>query len=195
VIQATIVVGLIGICWAVACWVPFAIIMEFLKELDEESTVPKPNHQSAEEINNRSARGRAMSTPENFTDSTNERQPLIRRRSYEEYEADVQESGPAVPVAGGTVLGIHNLAIVFPQFVVALVSSAIFRVVDADMDEDPTNHNTYLGKNGVAWVLRFGGLCTLFGAIFACMVPPTRTEREMRRMLGEMKELREENPP
>ena len=41
------------------------------------------------------------------------------------------------------------------------MSSAIFRVVDADIDEDPTNHNTYLGKNGVAWVLRFGGLCTL----------------------------------
>jgi len=41
------------------------------------------------------------------------------------------------------------------------VSSAIFRAVDADTDKDPTNHNTYLGKNGVAWVLRFGGLCTL----------------------------------
>lgn len=26
--QATIVISLIGICWAVACWVPFAIIME-----------------------------------------------------------------------------------------------------------------------------------------------------------------------
>ena len=26
--QATIAVSLVGICWAVACWVPFAIIME-----------------------------------------------------------------------------------------------------------------------------------------------------------------------
>ena len=26
--QAIVVVSLIGICWAVACWVPFAIIME-----------------------------------------------------------------------------------------------------------------------------------------------------------------------
>lgn len=26
--QATIMVSLVGICWAVACWVPFAIIME-----------------------------------------------------------------------------------------------------------------------------------------------------------------------
>ena len=28
VTQATVVISLIGICWAVACWVPFAIIME-----------------------------------------------------------------------------------------------------------------------------------------------------------------------
>lgn len=27
-LQAIVVVSLIGICWAVACWVPFAIIME-----------------------------------------------------------------------------------------------------------------------------------------------------------------------
>lgn len=26
--QAIVCVALVGICWAVACWVPFAIIME-----------------------------------------------------------------------------------------------------------------------------------------------------------------------
>ena len=79
--------------------------------------------------------------------------------------------------------------------------------MDSDVDADPTNHDIYLGKNGVAWVLRFGGLCTLvsltsrfsykmllitcqIGAVMARMVPPTRTEHKMRRMLAEMKELR-----
>ena len=28
--QAIVVVSLVGICWAVACWVPFAIIMEVI---------------------------------------------------------------------------------------------------------------------------------------------------------------------
>jgi solute carrier family 45 protein 1/2/4 len=28
VASATVVIALLGICWAVACWVPFAIIME-----------------------------------------------------------------------------------------------------------------------------------------------------------------------
>ena len=48
-------------------------------------------------------------------DGNSERQPLLRSRSYDEVDArDSQEK----PVAGGTVLGIHNLAIVFPQFIV-----------------------------------------------------------------------------
>ena len=42
---------------------------------------------------------------------------------------------------------------------VAIVASAIFKIVDAA--EDPNNHNTYLGKSGVGWVLRFGGMMTL----------------------------------
>lgn len=121
---------------------------------------------------------------------------------------------PASPLPGGTVLGLHNLAIVMPQFIVsgarsrfrvhllipsqvAVVTSIIFKLVDgnprtASLAELP---NTYLGKNGVAWVLRFGGLCTLFGAIFARMVSPTPTEKAMRRRLGEMKLLGEEIDP
>ena len=51
---------------------------------------------------------------------------------------------------------------------VALASSAIFRAVDADVDDDPTNHSTYYGKNGVAWVLRFGGLCALVSRLTLC---------------------------
>jgi len=169
--------------------------MEFLKELDEESANPNPNHGTAGGITHSPLRNRAISSPQVYTDTPNESQPLIRRRSFEEYEAATEGSGPAVPVAGGTVLGIHNLAIVFPQFIVALVSSAIFRAVDADTDKDPTNHNTYLGKNGVAWVLRFGGLCTLLGAIFARMVPLTQAENQMRRSLAEMRELKDEDIP
>jgi len=56
-------------------------------------------------------------------------------------------------------------------------------------------HNTYLGKNGVAWVLRFGGLCTLFGAAVCRMVPPTKTERQMRSGLAVLKQLKVEEEP
>jgi len=80
---------------------------------------------------------------------------------------------------------------------VAIVTSIIFKVVDGDprLENVAELPNTYLGKNGVAWVLRFGGLCTLFGAIFSRKVSPTSTEKAMRRRLGEMKLLGEEVNP
>jgi solute carrier family 45 protein 1/2/4 len=48
----------------------------------------------------------------------NERTTLLRRNSLRvNYEAETGETPK--PMAGGTVLGIHNLAIVFPQFIVS----------------------------------------------------------------------------
>jgi solute carrier family 45, member 1/2/4 len=191
VLQATIVISLIGICWAVACWVPFAIIMELLKEL------PSAPSAGVEE-SRRPLHTRALSSPDDTRRDTLlslERQPLIRRRTFDEYETGPENIVPAPPIAGGTILGIHNLAIVMPQFIIALVASAIFRIVDGDKGTDPATDNTYLGKNGVAWVLRFGGLCTLIGAMIARMVPPTPTEKAMRRRLGEMRLLGEESSP
>jgi len=192
--QAVIAISLVGICWAVACWVPFAIIMEFLKErentLDGE-IVPRGS------ADRRPSHSRTRSTPaaRRRSEGQDERAPLLqRRRSFDQTDADTMFA-EVDPVAGGTILGIHNLAIVFPQFIIALVSSAIFHAVDADVDNDPNHHTTYYGKNGVAWVLRFGGLCALFGAAIARMVPPTRTEKEMRRRLAELKVLKEEGTP
>lgn len=188
--------SLVGICWAVACWVPFAIIMEFLKEMDEASsnvTAPRV-HASAVGPTAR-AHSRALSSPSVMLWRNNgvagERQTLLRRHSLSPRNED--DMADAQPVGGGTVLGIHNLAIVMPQFLFAVIASAIFRIVDST--EDPNNDNTYLGKNGVAWVLRFGGLCTLMGALVARMVPPTKTEKEMRRRLGEMELLKTQTSP
>ncbi|KAF8974437.1 hypothetical protein BDZ97DRAFT_1646725 [Flammula alnicola] len=144
---------------------------------------------------------RNVSTPSHGRPSFSggERQPLIRRRSFDDYDNHPEEDMPATPLPGGTVLGIHNLAIVMPQFIVALASSVIFRVVDGDQPSSLQSlaevPNNYFGKNGVAWVLRFGGLCTLIGAVFARRVAPTPTEKAMRRRLGEMKLLGEETNP
>lgn len=181
VVQATIFITLVGICWAVAMWVPFAIIMEFLKESSSTTSVPslRPSH------------SRALSTPSPYRPS-GERQPLIRRHSHDQYEAENEGADPSAPTTGGTVLGIHNLAIVMPQFIVALVTSAIFRIVDGDSPVD-SGRTTYLGKTGVGWALRFGGCCALVGALIVRKVPPTPTEKAMRRRLGEMQLLEQEN--
>jgi len=161
--QAIIAVSLVGICWAVACWVPFAIIMEFLKEVDQKSVARHHGHDANIESN--------------YTPAySSEGDPLLPIEGE--------------PIAGGTILGVHNLAIVMPQFIVALVSSAIFRAVDAEPEAaEPGGQTSYYGKNGVAWVLRFGGMCALLGAIMCQVLPLTRAEREMRRRLHLMREI------
>lgn len=187
--QAIVVVSLVGICWAVACWVPFAIIMEFLKEKEGDQRPPEPR-----QISRRPSHNRTRSMPASrLTMTMNENAPLLRRRTSFD-ENDTVERIEGEPAAGGTIMGIHNLAIVAPQFIISLVASAIFRAADGEMEDDPSQP-TFYGKTGVAWVLRFGGLCTLAGALIARMVPPTRTEKEMRRRLAELKVLQKESSP
>ncbi|XP_006460230.1 hypothetical protein AGABI2DRAFT_117192 [Agaricus bisporus var. bisporus H97] len=190
VTQATVFISLVGISWAVAMWVPFAIIME---EREEPASrhVPdtvRPKH------------NRTLSNPGALRED-GERSPLIRRRSFHEpsnVPPEVEEVTPSASLAGGTILGIHNLSIVAPQFIVAIINSIIFRIVDGSKDDVRFGDDVgeaYFGKNGVAWVLRFGGLCAIFGALATRTVGPTPTERDMRRHLGEMRLLDEEPTP
>ncbi|WWC87557.1 uncharacterized protein L201_002447 [Kwoniella dendrophila CBS 6074] len=210
--QATVMIALVGICWAIACWVPFAIIMEFLKEMsDAPSASPDPRSaRSAVPTSAGPAPGyrpihaRAASTPIGpwrsvpASPSRRERDPDERTPLTRSYStADIENAGESMeytgsgPVAGGTIMGIHNLAIVFPQFIIAVVASVIFKLADQEPDITPTSGGGAEGgegKNGVAWVLRFGGLMALVGALISRKVPPTKTEKAMRRRLAEMRE-------
>lgn len=119
--QATILVSLVGICWAVACWAPFAIIMEFLKE--RERDVNEESEAIAREWTRRPSHSRTLSTPAIRRNSRQgedegERTPLLRRRrSFDQHNPDATPEAEAA--VGGTILGIHNLAIVMPQFIVS----------------------------------------------------------------------------
>lgn len=106
-----------------ACLVFIANSCQFLKELDG----PAPDRTaSARTVNRRASHTRTVSSPNLLrTALLSERQPLLtRRRSFED-QAD-EDSQKHTRVAGGTILGIHNLAIVFPQFLVSLYLMASY---------------------------------------------------------------------
>lgn len=63
---------------------------------------------------------RTVSGPVFTRRNNSERQHLLRSHSHDEYEPE-DEAPAAAPVAGGTVLGVHNLAIVMPQLIVCLL--------------------------------------------------------------------------
>jgi solute carrier family 45, member 1/2/4 len=98
-----------------------SIFHQFLKELDQ----PAPER-SARPVNRRASHTRTVSTPNLLRVALlSERQPLLtRRRSFED-QADIEDSQKH-RVAGGTILGVHNLAIVFPQFLVSPYSSILY---------------------------------------------------------------------
>ncbi|KIR32051.1 hypothetical protein I352_05680 [Cryptococcus deuterogattii MMRL2647] len=133
-------------------------------------------------------------SPRGRASPVDERTPLTRSYSTADLEgANEMEYTGRGPVAGGTIMGIHNLAIVFPQFIIAVVASIIFKLADSQQpDVQPTLPETSgphdQDKNGVAWVLRFGGLMAFVGALVSRKVPPTKTEKAMRRRLADMRE-------
>lgn len=89
--------------------------MQLLKELSTASKGGVPPNRSR-----RPSHSRTLSNPGLRSALPSERQPLVRRRSFDEYENNVDDISPEAPVAGGTILGVHNLAIVLPQFIVWL---------------------------------------------------------------------------
>jgi len=172
--------------------------MEFLKEMEEIVEPTSPAQTRANSRIHSRAHSRTHTGSASFANfSIPERQPLLARATAALQSQNQNQEQHALghvdrdkPVAGGTVLGIHNLAIVFPQFAVSLITSLIFKIVDgSDQDKD----TTYYGRNGVAWVLRFGGFCTLFGAIVARSLPLTKTEEEMQYILEELTTLNKED--
>lgn len=89
-------------------------IHQFLQLLKEPPPPVRVVHD-----NQRPFHTRNISTPSHLYRLTGERQPLVRRRSFDEYENRLDEEIiPGKPLAGGTILGIHNLAIVLPQLMV-----------------------------------------------------------------------------
>lgn len=95
-----------------------ACVVQFLKERERDSdgdNVPR-------EWQRRPSHSRTLSTPaarRNSRQDQGERAPLLRRRrSFDQADTVPQEEA----AAGGTVLGIHNLAIVMPQFIVGTLT-------------------------------------------------------------------------
>jgi hypothetical protein len=88
---------------------------QFLRELDSPPPPPKPTPPA----NRRASHTRTNSSPNLLrTVLLSERQSLLPRRRSFDNQTDNGDAQKRAPVAGGTILGIHNLAIVFPQFIV-----------------------------------------------------------------------------
>lgn len=140
------------------------------------------------------------STADNLTQAMNECTPLLSTPNST--SSGRKGSGSR----GGTILGLHNLSIVLPQFFVALVAAAIFSYLGKEDPSSPsfvtpsalTLFSTIsrlheigvglVGRKGkgeedVIWVLRFGGIMAGIGAIVSRRLLEGKHERRYREFI------------
>lgn len=144
----TAVIAIIGISWALTLWAPFAIISAEVSKRDTEylhrkrqkwqqfGVEPSVANTSSHDVEHGAASGASLDGSEN-------------RDEAEEEEEEMDQAG--------VILGIHNVAVSFPQIIATLISSGIFQALQRRRGE--------AGDDSVGWVLRFGG-CAALGAAF-----------------------------
>ncbi|CDS07077.1 hypothetical protein LRAMOSA09600 [Lichtheimia ramosa] len=127
VIGATIVLATMGISWAIVLWVPFSLVGEYVSYDDERRQREQLEH----------AVTVATTAPNSSSDAESQQE-------NDDFDA-------------GMILGVHNMYIVFPQFVVAIMAAVIFAAANAGGDP----------SSGVASVLAFGGIMALIASAFS----------------------------
>lgn len=147
---ATVVIGFVGISWAVTLWAPFALISAEVAQRDAERRL-----------------NRLQAELEAVSDSIHNSETA---RNHEEDENDEEQDIEAtanIPQIdnesstdqAGIVLGLHNVAISFPQIFSTIISSLIFKALQKPRGEP--------WDDSVGWVMRFGGCAALVAVVLA----------------------------
>ncbi|KAK3333450.1 major facilitator superfamily domain-containing protein [Cercophora scortea] len=136
VTAATVLIGLVGITWALTLWAPWAIISAEISQRDEN---------------------RRAEQQRNFSPS---RLPVASLDGYSSDENRVRDLGEDDDSSdqAGVILGIHNMAIAAPQIIATVASSIIFRVFQKPRGTP--------GDHSIAIVLALGGFTVLLSAFF-----------------------------
>ena len=164
--QAMVVLASVGIPWAASMWIPYALVGEFVATKDEKAIAanadirPIDNLDIEEVIAESSSSASENTLLPSLDEEIKSKDDNSRMEDNEEEEEEEEEFD------AGTILGIHNMYIVFPQFVISLISSAIFSVVEARQRlHDGEGDEGVAGDVGI--VLRFGGLMAIVAAILS----------------------------
>jgi solute carrier family 45 protein 1/2/4 len=146
---ATVVIGFVGISWAVTLWAPFALISAEVAQRDAERR-----------LNRLQAELEAVSSMHNSETARD------REEDEDDEEQDI-EATATIPKTdndsstdqAGIVLGLHNVAVSFPQIFSTIISSLIFKALQKPRGEP--------WDDSVGWVMRFGGCAALVAAVLA----------------------------
>ncbi|RUP12771.1 hypothetical protein BC936DRAFT_139797 [Jimgerdemannia flammicorona] len=100
-------------------------------------------------------------------DDEDEHRHMIAKDPLSKHDDD-HTGSPAT--SAGILLGIHNMYIVLPQFLVTFLSSILFRVLEPDTASAPASEEmgeVAAGADTIGVVLRFGGVMAGVAAVLA----------------------------
>jgi solute carrier family 45 protein 1/2/4 len=174
VYEATIIIALCGISWAIVMWVPFAMVGEYLNVTNEEQDII--DYTPSDTVVNYSAPASTLTSGSNSAGSVSSAS-LFRKGSavlsiHRDQDVAIEANHQnTVKLKTGTALGIINIYVVLPQFASTLISSIIFAALSDPNTADHRDGDNDIGfgkdREVVGWVLRFGGICALIAAITA----------------------------
>lgn len=145
VAAATVLVGLVGITWALTLWAPFAIISGEISRRDAMMRQRKRAFSSATTDPGASS---SAATP-GFDGYT----------SDQDHKLDGSEDEPD---QAGVILGIHNMAIAAPQIIATVGSSLIFKIFQKPRGTP--------GDHSIAIVMAIGGVTVGASAWFIHLI-------------------------
>lgn len=138
----TVMIGIVGIPWAVTLWAPFALISAEVAQRDAERRLNR--YQSELE----GVSGNSINLESEMRDENDEED--------EDVEAIVPRKETESTDQAGIVLGLHNVSISFPQIFSTFISSLIFKALQKPRGEP--------WDDSVGWVMRFGGCAVVIAA-------------------------------
>lgn len=149
VTAATVLIGLVGITWALTLWAPWAIISAEISQRDELRRAQYAQRAASPNNDDNTGRRGITSLDGYSSDEIRGDWALVVPDEAEEEAAADQ---------AGVILGIHNMAIAAPQIIATVASSIIFRLFQKPRGVP--------GDRSIAIVLALGGITVFISAFF-----------------------------
>ncbi|KAJ7026184.1 major facilitator superfamily domain-containing protein [Mycena alexandri] len=150
---ATFIIAIAGVSWAVAQWAPFALLAEAILTSRVANTI-RDSHLNNEVDPLLDADGVRDAESVDLTDEF-ERLDI---RSPSLLTDNVIDAEDGLGSKAGVILGIHNVCIVIPQFLVTILCAVVFALFDSDGASGGTNGSEANTPSSVIYVFRLGAV-------------------------------------
>ncbi|EGG05492.1 uncharacterized protein MELLADRAFT_116801 [Melampsora larici-populina 98AG31] len=178
---------LLGFSWSITQWVPFALLMEYTRSIEE---TPPVNQFNQTPISSPSGTRRIANTPPSNVSHKienrriNERSQLINNPLNEIPLNLIKTNYSIATKTGGSILAIHQLSTVAPHFLISIITSMMFNIVylltnPTEETNEPINLSIDIQKpTEVLWFFRFTSIFALISLILSRKIVLPTSELE-----------------